>query len=246
MMIQCTLLYQYGCIPIVLSDDLVWAYSFAAGGMLDPSLFSIHLPQSIVLKTAAYLIEHQVTEPKDINGGALLPTRGESSSLFELLKKLAQEELLDGHRNGTTSSLSRRQLIERMTATIGQRVNITSGRQSNRSKQQPKTAMSNRQNRRDSGVSATIGRTNTLIRLLQSIAPADIEALQRGVRNVSQYYQFYAVNASLRHSGDAPIPLSLYEKPTGAALTSLDQLLGNRKKDGLRNIHRQCQVNLPT
>lgn len=244
-MVHCTLLYQYGCIPIVLSDDLVWAYSSAAGGMLDPSLFSIHLPQSIVLKTAAYLIEHQVTEPKDINGGALLPTSGESSSLFDLLKKLALEELLDGHLNETTSALSRRQLIERMTAS-GQRANITSGRQSNRSKQQPKTIMSNRQNRKDSGTTVTIGRTNTLIRLLQSIAPADIEALQRGVRNVSQYYQFYAVNASLKHSGDAPIPLSIYKKPNGAALSSLDQLLGNRKKDGLRNIHRQCQVIIPT
>jgi len=74
------------------------------------------------------------------------------------------------------------------------------------------------------------------------IAPADIEALQRGVRNVSQYYQFYAVDASRKHSGDVPIPLSLHQKPSGAALGLLDQLLINRKRDGLRNIHKQCQV----
>jgi hypothetical protein len=36
-----------GCIPVVLSDDLVWAYSSATGGSLQPQLFSITLPQKV-------------------------------------------------------------------------------------------------------------------------------------------------------------------------------------------------------
>jgi hypothetical protein len=36
-----------GCIPVVLSDDLVWAYSPLAGGDMDPRKFSIRLPQDV-------------------------------------------------------------------------------------------------------------------------------------------------------------------------------------------------------
>ena len=38
-----------GCIPVVLSDDLVWAYSTIAGGTLDPTQFSLRLPQKVWL-----------------------------------------------------------------------------------------------------------------------------------------------------------------------------------------------------
>lgn len=36
-----------GCIPVVLSDDLVWAYSIQTGGLIDPKYFSITLPQKV-------------------------------------------------------------------------------------------------------------------------------------------------------------------------------------------------------
>jgi hypothetical protein len=36
-----------GCIPIILSDDLVWAYSKQTGGVIDTSAFSIQLPQQV-------------------------------------------------------------------------------------------------------------------------------------------------------------------------------------------------------
>ena len=37
-----------GCIPVILSDDLVWAYSTATGGTLLPQLYSITLPQKVI------------------------------------------------------------------------------------------------------------------------------------------------------------------------------------------------------
>jgi hypothetical protein len=39
---------NFGCIPVILSDDLVWAYSNESGGPLDHTTFSIQLPQSVV------------------------------------------------------------------------------------------------------------------------------------------------------------------------------------------------------
>jgi hypothetical protein len=36
-----------GCVPVVLSDDLLWAYSPDAGGDIDPAMFSIRLPQRV-------------------------------------------------------------------------------------------------------------------------------------------------------------------------------------------------------
>jgi hypothetical protein len=36
-----------GCVPVILSDDIVWAYSVATGGLLDPRYFSITLPQKV-------------------------------------------------------------------------------------------------------------------------------------------------------------------------------------------------------
>lgn len=41
------ILPQHGCVPVVLSDDLVWAYSTETGGFLDPDSFSIQLPQKV-------------------------------------------------------------------------------------------------------------------------------------------------------------------------------------------------------
>jgi hypothetical protein len=39
---------HFGCIPVILSDDLVYAYSTETGGDYDSNLYSIRIPQSIV------------------------------------------------------------------------------------------------------------------------------------------------------------------------------------------------------
>jgi antitoxin component HigA of HigAB toxin-antitoxin module len=43
---------NFGCVPVVLSDDLVWAYSDQTGGPLNHTEFSIQIPQSVVHFTA--------------------------------------------------------------------------------------------------------------------------------------------------------------------------------------------------
>lgn len=43
---------NFGCIPVVLSDDLIWAFSDQSGGPLNHSEFSIQIPQSVVHFTA--------------------------------------------------------------------------------------------------------------------------------------------------------------------------------------------------
>jgi hypothetical protein len=47
----------FGCIPVVLSDDLLWAFSKRVGGSLDESLYSIQLPQFVVQSTTAGLLK---------------------------------------------------------------------------------------------------------------------------------------------------------------------------------------------
>lgn len=39
---------NFGCIPVILSDDLIWAYSLYSGGSLNDSLFALQMPQSVV------------------------------------------------------------------------------------------------------------------------------------------------------------------------------------------------------
>lgn len=39
---------NFNCIPVVVSDDIVWAFSPQTGGKLDPSTYSIQIPQCIV------------------------------------------------------------------------------------------------------------------------------------------------------------------------------------------------------
>ena len=38
---------QFGCVPVILSDDLLWAYSLETGGFLNASNFAIQLPQKV-------------------------------------------------------------------------------------------------------------------------------------------------------------------------------------------------------
>ncbi len=47
---------NFGCIPVVVSDDLVWAYSINAGGTLDPNKYSITIPQICVQLSASALL----------------------------------------------------------------------------------------------------------------------------------------------------------------------------------------------
>lgn len=44
---------NFGCIPVVLSDDLVWAFTDQTGGLMNHADFAIQLPQSVVQYTSS-------------------------------------------------------------------------------------------------------------------------------------------------------------------------------------------------
>jgi len=76
---------NFGCIPVVLSDDLVWAYSIQTGGPLSQLEFSIQIPQSIVHFTAQRSLRQYETSPRDMG---VLPASGKL--IFDLLKASVQ------------------------------------------------------------------------------------------------------------------------------------------------------------
>ena len=66
---------NFGCIPVVLSDDLVWAFSHVTNGAFDHLNFSIHLPQQVIQYSTATLLrkfKNKKTELGTLPSGALL------------------------------------------------------------------------------------------------------------------------------------------------------------------------------
>ena len=47
---------HFGCIPVVLSDDLIWAFTIQSNGFIDSNTFSIQIPQNVVQFTAIELL----------------------------------------------------------------------------------------------------------------------------------------------------------------------------------------------
>lgn len=56
---------HFGCVPVVLSDDLIWAYVSTSGGILKQSSFSIQLPQAVVQYTTEFLLARYENHTRD-------------------------------------------------------------------------------------------------------------------------------------------------------------------------------------
>lgn len=72
---------NFGCIPTVLSDDLVWAFSEEAGGWLDPSDFTLTFPQVIVQLELPALLSRFQSKPTSLG---VLPVS--KVRVFDILK----------------------------------------------------------------------------------------------------------------------------------------------------------------
>lgn len=72
---------NFGCIPVVLSDDLVWAYTKETGGPLDKAAFSLQIPQATVQFPIDALIRKYSSTPEVFG---YLPT---GDSVFDILKE---------------------------------------------------------------------------------------------------------------------------------------------------------------
>ena len=84
---------NFGCIPVVLSDDLVWAYSRQTGGPLNHSEFSIQMPQSLVHFTAQRSLRRFFSKRERLG---VLPS---GTLLYDLL-----EQAVTGTNSGTGTS----------------------------------------------------------------------------------------------------------------------------------------------
>ena len=76
---------NFGCIPVVLSDELVWAVSNGTGGPLYPSAFAVTLPQSVVQYSAARSLSRYAARRRDLG---VLPS---GVLLYDLLQRAQRE-----------------------------------------------------------------------------------------------------------------------------------------------------------
>jgi hypothetical protein len=214
---------------VLLSDDALWAYSEQSGGPIDPSLFSITLPQRTVQRTVRQLLDSLklTTEQQgngshpDVNWGKNLPL---GTSMVTLLQNLVKEE--EELVNATTSS------------------NVPmAGEEKEREKPVSKRS------RREKGLASNPGsmsndeflQSNALIKILLKIPPSEVRRLRENAYAVSHYYRFYDFNLSLSHS--APPLTAMYTFPSGGGMEMVDRYLTHRKKAGIDAVWTQCQVN---
>lgn len=80
---------HFGCIPVVLSDDLIWALSDQTQGPVNHSSFSIQLPQSVVQFPIELLLKKFKTKKETFG---VLPISGKY--LFDLLEESYQNSPL--------------------------------------------------------------------------------------------------------------------------------------------------------
>jgi hypothetical protein len=232
-------------VPVVLSDDLVWAYSTDTGGSLDPSSFSIQLPQSVILRSAAEILAKYDTAASAagggdgtavhylMNGGMALPS---GVTVLSLLREIAAEDkaaVAEAAHNDSNSNSG---------ATVGK----TWSRRLLLELSEEESSLLESSNRRllkgtpaAAAVGAQATSSNTLIRLLHKVSAKDVTALQQGVRRVATYFQFYAPDAKMRTDVTPP---AVHMFPNGGAMQMLEQQLTLRKEKGVFDIGRRCQV----
>eukprot|EP01034_Spumella_vulgaris_P033223 gene33223-40994_t len=242
---------NFGCIPVILSDDLLWAYTTSHPMHSAPSLnndsveslhdtsdplrinvteFSLHLPQNIVQKTATHMLAHNVKGEGDVNFGRLLPS---GTSLYRLLVSVAEEEAAEFKRHLTEAGeLDESQpLISSVLLTSPDDHTVTKRILAANNKNKPPPAAP--------PGAQTEGSVNTLVRLLQKIPQSDIDALQAAVMRVAPSYRYYEFNTSLGR--DAPPLTATHTMPTGGAIRQLERLLAARKRSGVVNVTQKCE-----
>eukprot|EP01034_Spumella_vulgaris_P021329 gene21329-27359_t len=72
---------NFGCIPVILSDDLIWAYSDQSGGRLNHSDFSFQIPQSVVHFTSQKTLARFAQDKKSLG---VLPS---GTLIYDLLQQ---------------------------------------------------------------------------------------------------------------------------------------------------------------
>lgn len=78
-----------GCIPVLLSDDAVWAFPAS----VDPALFSLQLPQAIVFASPAYLLQQTLALP--------MPSTSEhAQSIRDMVRSILQQLAAEDERLG--------------------------------------------------------------------------------------------------------------------------------------------------
>jgi hypothetical protein len=200
----------------MLSDEVVWSFSSLLDGEIDPSSFSIQLPQIMVYKTAEEVLS-KYTKEEEFNYGKLLPSK---LVFLEVLKEIHSEQ-----QNYSKS----------LNLTIPASLPVQPNK-NNKKKNNPKQ-LSVSDDLRSKIVNSP---WNTLVRFLTKIPSRDVRILRENAFNVSNYYLFYQFNETLPK--DAPPLTASHSFPNGLVTQLFENFLLKIKKKGIVEVNTQCKV----
>jgi hypothetical protein len=201
----------------MLSDDVVWSFSSLLDGEMDPSSFSIQLPQIMVYKAAEEVLS-KYTKEEEFNYGKLLPSK---LVFLEVLKEIHTEQ---------------QNYSKTLNLTIAAPLPVQPNKPNNKKKNNPKQ-LSVSDDLRSKIVNSP---WNTLVRFLSKIPARDVRILRENVFNVSNYYLFYQFNETLPK--DAPPLTASHTFPNGQVIRLFENFLLKIKKKGIVEVNTQCKV----
>lgn len=211
-----------GCIPVILSDDLVWAYSSATGGSLQPQLFSITMPQKVVLMSVMQLYLSVV------QGGEGGRGEGDEGDATDAGRGEADESSSGaGH---TQQHEDHSKVLEALARTL-----LPASQLSLRHVVDMAVAEASAAPSPDSARPITMA-TNALEAILRLVPPRDVVRLQENVRRFAPSYHYYAHNSS-----QVANPLATKVLPTGGAIKHMASQLSALKRRGTMVIAQKCR-----
>ena len=213
------------CIPVILSDDIIYAYSDQSGGPFNHSLFSIQLPQSLIYYTTLKQLS-LYRNNKQLMG--ILPS---GQLIYDLLESSYHQHgdyyYFNERRSRGSSSSSNSRSNNYSSVYINPLIHILQS-----------ISMLDIQILRNNMYHISSYYRYYQIKTSPTTTPTSNMSSSRNAFTSSTKATTTTTTSTIMNQ----IPLIDHYFPDGDAMTMLIQLLSLRKKKGLYNISNQCQL----
>jgi len=218
------------CIPVILSDDIIYAYSDQSGGPFNHSLFSIQLPQSLIYYTTLKQLS-LYRNNKQLMG--ILPS---GQLIYDLLESSYHQHgdyyyYNDRSSSGSSSRSSRSRSNNYSSIYINPLIHILQS-----------ISMLDIQILRNNMYHISSYYRYYQIKTSPTTTPTSNMSSSSKSAFTSSTTSTKTTTTTTTTTIMNQIPLIDHYFPDGDAMTMLTQLLSLRKKKGLYNISNQCQL----